>query len=608
MVGPGVAGAATNPWPHTVTGSFASEDGRGLYVADADGTVSVLGTARNVGDASDVHLNMPVVSGTAAPGGYWLVASDGGVFAFGTVARYGSMGGTHLNQPVFAIAATPGGQGYWLAARDGGIFSFGNARFYGSAGAIRLAQPIVGMTASVDGHGYRLVAQDGGVFDFGTASYYGSLPSRGVHAADVIGIAPTPTGHGYWIAEANGNVTAFGDAIAFRGYHPSTDDPVTAIATNPAAPGYRLVTKFAATIPFGHAPAGTASTAAQIPYLSQLVCRPHLNTAADYQAIFETLGPLWDQADGGTPIDLGDGRRLWLFGDTYTGPGNFNGNLPGGRIIRNTIAVQQGNCFQYRTGALFGATSYIPDPAPGEYDWPMDGIVDAAAHVVRISAIRVRNFPGPEGFAFQEISNDLITLDLHTLTYRSSTPMPAGGGIRWGTSMMQDSHWIYLYGLGTDNRYYSARTTAEHLGDGRWQYSTGTSWSTNIAARQPLQFHTATNQPDSGTVASIDVEHYGTGYILSAKRCEAWCDDITAWYSNTPAGPWKAVNSDDGRISTTIIAPGQITYNGHLVPNGGSWMVVWNVNSVFGFHVPNGFGTRSDNPQNLPSPAALAAR
>ena len=69
--------------------------------------------------------------------------------------------------------------------------------------------------------------------------------------SDVVGMAPTPTGNGYWIAEANGVVHSFGDATDFGNFAPNEFDPVTAIVTNPAAPGYRLITSLGATIPFG---------------------------------------------------------------------------------------------------------------------------------------------------------------------------------------------------------------------------------------------------------------------------------------------------------------------------------------------------------------------
>jgi hypothetical protein len=238
----------------------------------------------------------------------------------------------------------------------------------------------------------------------------------------------------------------------------------------------------------------------------------------------------------------------------------------------------------------------------------MSGIVDRAEGVVRLSAARMRRRPGPNGFAFQEVSSDIITLDLATLTYRNSAPMPAPGGIAWGRAMLQDSGWVYLYGLGPDRKYFAARTAPAHLLDGRWQFHTASGWSTNPAALSPMDFRTASNQPDAGTSATITVKRYGNGYLLSGKRCEAWCDDITAWYGPTAAGPWRAVNSDAGRIATTTPGRLQITYNGHLEHVGQSWIVVWNINRLYESFDKFVFGTKAGVPRNLPTAAQLAAR
>ena len=49
--------------------------------------------------------------------GYWLAAADGGIFSFGDAEFYGSMGGMSLNAPVVGIAADARWQG--LLARRG---------------------------------------------------------------------------------------------------------------------------------------------------------------------------------------------------------------------------------------------------------------------------------------------------------------------------------------------------------------------------------------------------------------------------------------------------------------------------------------------------------
>ena len=89
--------------------------------------------------------------------GWWVAGADGSVATGGSAASYGSVASLALSQPIVGIAATPSGRGYWLVASDGGTFSFGDAAFFGSTGSIKLNQPIVGMSSTPTGRGYWLV-------------------------------------------------------------------------------------------------------------------------------------------------------------------------------------------------------------------------------------------------------------------------------------------------------------------------------------------------------------------------------------------------------------------------------------------------------------------
>jgi hypothetical protein len=93
--------------------------------------------------------------------GYWLAAADGGVFSFGDAKFYGSLASVHLNGAVAAVAADPVTGGYWLLAADGGIFSF-DAPFEGSAVSPIGPQPnpFSGIAVSGDGDGYVLLPSD----------------------------------------------------------------------------------------------------------------------------------------------------------------------------------------------------------------------------------------------------------------------------------------------------------------------------------------------------------------------------------------------------------------------------------------------------------------
>ena len=64
--------------------------------------VFTLGDAHFYGSMGNARLNSPVVGMASTPDGkgYWLAAADGGVFSFGDAQFHGSMGNARLNSPV----------------------------------------------------------------------------------------------------------------------------------------------------------------------------------------------------------------------------------------------------------------------------------------------------------------------------------------------------------------------------------------------------------------------------------------------------------------------------------------------------------------------------
>jgi hypothetical protein len=227
--------AGASRFPSASVGMALTPDGRGWWVAGADGSVATGGSATSYGSVASLALSQPIVGIAATPSGrgYWLAASDGGIFSFGDAAFFGSTGSIKLNKPIVSVATTHSGHGYWLVASDGGLFSFGDAAFFGSTGSIKLNKPIVGGAATRSDAGYWLAASDGGIFSFGDATFAGS--AAGTLAAPVVGIASS--GAGYAVAAVNGVVSAFGDAAAGLGVVPGqSQNPSAGLPAAPTPP------------------------------------------------------------------------------------------------------------------------------------------------------------------------------------------------------------------------------------------------------------------------------------------------------------------------------------------------------------------------------------
>jgi hypothetical protein len=168
------------------------------------------------------HLNQPVVgiASTKDGRGYWLAAADGGIFTFGNAHYFGSLAGRRLDQPIVGISATVSGNGYRLVARDGGVFTFGDARYHGSIGGRGLTD-VLGFTPTTSGNGYWILRKFGDTYcngvttcvagpsvdNFGDArdwprpSFSSDYDFNGNPA---VAIVANSTSHGYIILRANG--------------------------------------------------------------------------------------------------------------------------------------------------------------------------------------------------------------------------------------------------------------------------------------------------------------------------------------------------------------------------------------------------------------------
>lgn len=56
---------------------------------------------------------------------------------------------------------------------------------------------------------------------------------------------------------------------------------------------------------------------------------------------FFTTDPLWCGADGAASVDLGNGKILWLFSDSFISS-DSSGSRKNSKIVRNSIAIQEG--------------------------------------------------------------------------------------------------------------------------------------------------------------------------------------------------------------------------------------------------------------------------
>lgn len=318
-----------------MVGLTSTSDGKGYWLAGADGGVFSYGEARFFGSLGGHRLSAPVVAMAATPDGrgYWLAGADGGVFTYGNAGYFGSLGSQCLAAPIVGMAPTPDGRGYWLVAGDGGVFTYGDAPYLGSLGGRGLSGPIVAMAPTPDGRGYWLVGADGGVFTYGDARYLGSEAGDGL-SAPVTGVAATPDGKGYWLVAGDGGVFTFGDA-RFGGGLGGTqvDSPVAAMAVSPTGAGYWLPLADGGLYSYGDARFLGSPEATRVAAQDAHLGHPHPPVAIFYYPWYANprmngVYRHWDEGDHRPPSDIGS--------DYYPARGTYSSSAS--RVVEAQMA------------------------------------------------------------------------------------------------------------------------------------------------------------------------------------------------------------------------------------------------------------------------------
>ena len=149
----------------------------------------------------------------------------------------------------------------------------------------------------------------------------------------------------------------------------------------------------------------------------------------------------WLGADAAYSLPLGDGRVLWLFGDTFVSTSALNTRAKS-KMVRNTIGIQRGldpltatMKFHWR-GDPTAPASFFPEDGDHWY-WPGHGIVLGKAAVIFLQ--RIKATPGVglgfEGNGWSVAVIDDATADPSLWAPKFYTPSSAPKGIAAGAAV-----------------------------------------------------------------------------------------------------------------------------------------------------------------------------
>lgn len=112
---------------------------------------------------------------------------------------------------------------------------------------------------------------------------------------------------------------------------------------------------------------------------------------SEADALFRT-NPRWLGSDDAYSVDLGNGRALWLFGDSFIATSRMNNRIQS-EMIRNSVAIQSGYDPSTASMQFYWRTqdgeprSFFPEEDEIWF-WPGHGIVSGDNLLIFLMAIR----------------------------------------------------------------------------------------------------------------------------------------------------------------------------------------------------------------------------
>ncbi|MGH3242514.1 MAG: DUF4185 domain-containing protein, partial [Spirillospora sp.] len=305
----------------------------------------------------------------------------------------------------------------------------------------------------------------------------------------------------------------------------------------------------------------------------------------------------WTGADTTYSLKLRDGRIVYAYSDTFLGKVNSDGSRPmtisdGGTtpFINSSFVVQSrgGGLTTVHGGTATKPDAVMPAVRPNHWYWAGD-LVQSGSAVQQL--YREYYDPDPDngtGWDLKFKGNVLANFSTRDLSEpKKVTAMPSASGVQWGSAVLKDGPYTYIYGsedytdpdTKVNTKYlHVARVHGSDL-RGRWQYRTASGWSWSETASARLM---------SGVSNEFSVSRRGAHYVmvnqdtkiafgaeidvlLSCSAAGPFTDERTV-YKTPETGLWGSYGDED-----------VYTYNAHqhaALSANGNLVISYNVNSL----------------------------
>ncbi|GAA4466093.1 DUF4185 domain-containing protein [Phytohabitans houttuyneae] len=304
---------------------------------------------------------------------------------------------------------------------------------------------------------------------------------------------------------------------------------------------------------------------------------------APLNTLFNTYGNTgagWTGADSTYSTPLPDGRRLWMYSDTFLGPVNPDLSRPlDTPFLRNSMIVQDGQRLTTVHGGTAAEPTTLLAPASGD-NWYWIGAGIAVGGVLNQTVVEFgRTGTGPWDFAW--MGTHLARMSVGRLNrVIDIRPLPSGAEVTWAAWLQPVGRHVYVYGVedrGVSKYLHVARVAGRDL-RGRWEFWTGSGWSTV--------------ETDSARVMEgVSNEHSVTPWrgrwlLVTQDTTELFSAKIVAYVGDSPTGPFTGktllYTTPETGATGTYGNANVYTYNPHVHPELSTdrrLLVSYNVNS-----------------------------
>lgn len=260
--------------------------------------------------------------------------------------------------------------------------------------------------------------------------------------------------------------------------------------------------------------------------------------------------------DIGASGALGDGRLVFVFGDTLRAP-DVTPN-----IVANSMLVLSGRCVSQLLTREHGPI--IPDRSDGVVHWPTTLAVLRGKTQDRIVVFtsRIRRVGGGAlSFTYLGSSTSFFTVPHGGVPRRTRTVDLTPDDedfqqINWGGAAVVSGRWLYVYGTqqaGTGRTLYVGRAPVDGLVDRqRWRFWDGTTWSPDAGSAVPVLA-----KGDPGVSQALSADVVDGRFVLVSKEGGDLGNRISSWTASSPTGPWTIHHGPSARFTD---ADGNLAY------------------------------------------------